>query len=77
MSAKKIPKTPRHYQSNWLQPKRTTLKVPGSPKKEPRAVSLDTRLPSTKLELPVIMDEQLSASLGILIYSLRLTLRVT
>ena len=56
--------TPRHYQSNWLQPKRATLKLPGSdPKKEPRAVSLDNRMPSTKSELPTIKDEELSASL--------------
>ena len=56
--------TPRHYQSTWLQPKKATLKLPGSdPRKEPRAVSLDNRMPSTKSELPTIKDEELSASL--------------
>ena len=56
--------TPRHYQSTWLQPKKATIKLPGSdPRKEPRAVSLDNRMPSTKSELPTIKDEELSASL--------------
>ena len=43
---------------------KATIKLPGSdPRKEPRAVSLDNRMPSTKSELPTIKDEELSASL--------------